>query len=118
MSTVFSNTFFSSTVFGVPVGLAYHLVSWIALILAPLLGGLAAAAAIIAFTMLIRLLLLPLSYIAVRGSVRGEGTRARLQPKVADLQRRHAQDPQRLQRELGALYHAEGAACSVAACRC
>ena len=99
----------SNTVFGVPVDLAYHLVGWIALILAPLLGGLAAAAAIVAFTMLIRLLLLPLSYIAVRGSVRGEGTRARLQPKVADLQRRHAQDPQRLQRELGTLYHAEGA---------
>ena len=100
--------FFSNTIFGVPVDLAYHLVCWIAAILAPLLGGLAAAAAIIAFTVAIRLLLLPLAYFAVRGSVRGEGARARLQPKIAELQRRHARNPQRLQEELGALYRAEG----------
>ena len=81
---------------------------WIAAILAPLLGGLATAAAIIAFTVAIRLLLLPLGYFAVRGSVRGEGARARLQPKIAELQRRHARNPQRLQEELGALYRAEG----------
>jgi YidC/Oxa1 family membrane protein insertase len=98
-----------SLFFGVPVDLAYHLVGWIAAILAPLTGGLATAAAIIAFTMLARLLLLPLSYFAVRGSVRGEGARARLQPRIAELQRRHRHDPQRLQRELGALYRAEGA---------
>ncbi len=100
--------FLSNTVFGVPVELAYHLVCWIAAILAPPLGGLAAAAAIIAFTVAIRLLLLPLGYFAVRGSVRGEGARARLQPKLAELQRRHARNPQRLQEELGALYRAEG----------
>jgi YidC/Oxa1 family membrane protein insertase len=100
--------FFSNTVFGLPVDLAYHLVCWIAAILAPLLGGLATAAAIIAFTAAIRLLLLPLGYFAVRGSVRGEGARARLQPKIAELQRRHARNPQRLQEELGALYRAEG----------
>ena len=98
-----------SLFFGVPVDLAYHLVCWIAAILAPLTGGLATAAAIIAFTVLARLLLLPLSYFAVRGSVRGEGARARLQPRIAELRRRHAKDPQRLQAELGALYRAEGA---------
>src|SRR5580704_13100898 len=97
-----------SLLFGVPVDLAYHLVCWIAAILAPLTGGLATAAAIIAFTVLARLLLLPLSYFAVRGSVRGEGARARLQPRIAELKRRHAKDPQRLQAELGALYRAEG----------
>jgi YidC/Oxa1 family membrane protein insertase len=97
-----------SVFFGIPVDLSYHLVCWIAAILAPLLGGLAAAAAIIAFTMAIRLVLLPLSYFAVRGSVRGEGARARLQPKIAELRRRHARNPQRLQEELGALYRAEG----------
>jgi YidC/Oxa1 family membrane protein insertase len=100
--------FFSNTVFGIPVDLAYHLVCWMAAILAPLLGGLATAAAIIAFTVAIRLLLLPLSYFAIRGSVRGEGARARLQPRIAELKRRHARDPQRLQEELGALYRAEG----------
>jgi YidC/Oxa1 family membrane protein insertase len=98
-----------SLFFGVPVDLAYHLVCWIAAILAPLTGGLATTAAIIAFTVLARLLLLPLSYFAVRGSVRGEGARARLQPRIAELQRRHRNDPQRLQRELGSLYRAEGA---------
>jgi YidC/Oxa1 family membrane protein insertase len=97
-----------SVFFGIPVDLSYHLVCWIAAILAPLLGGLATAAAIIAFTAAIRLALLPLSYFAVRGSVRGEGTRARLQPKIAELRRRHARNPQRLQEELGALYRAEG----------
>jgi YidC/Oxa1 family membrane protein insertase len=97
-----------SVFFGIPVDLSYHLVCWIAAILAPLLGGLATAAAIIAFTLAIRLALLPLSYFAVRGSVRGEGTRARLQPKIAELRRRHARNPQRLQEELGALYRAEG----------
>ena len=97
-----------SLFFGVPVDLAYHLVCWIAAILAPLTGGLATAAAIIAFTVLARLLMLPLSYFAVRGSVRGEGARARLQPKIAELRRRHAKDPQRLQAELGMLYRAEG----------
>ena len=100
--------FSGHTVLGVPVDLAYHLVGWIAVILAPLTGGLATAAAIIAFTMLVRLLLLPLSYFAVRGSVRGEGARARLQPKLAELQRRHAGHPERLQAELGALYRDEG----------
>ena len=100
--------FLSNTVFGIPVDLAYHLVCWIAAILAPLTGGLATAAAIIAFTVAVRLLLLPLSYFAVRGSVRGEGARARLQPRIAELKRRHRNDPQRLQAELGALYRAEG----------
>ncbi len=93
-----------SVLFGMPVNLAYHLVCWVAAILAPLLGGLAAVAAIILFTMLIRLALLPLSYYAVRG----ERARSRLLPQVQDLQRRHAKDPQRLQRELAALYRAEG----------
>ncbi len=93
---------------GIPVDLAYHLVCWTAAILAPLLGSLATAAAIIAFTAAARLLLLPLSYVAVRGSVRGERARARLQPKIAELRRRHRSDPQRLREELAALYRAEG----------
>jgi YidC/Oxa1 family membrane protein insertase len=93
-----------SVLFGMPVDLAYHLVCWLAAILAPLLGGLAAAAAIVLFTMLVRLVLLPLSYYAFRG----ERARNRLLPQVQALQRRHAKDPERLQRELSALYRAEG----------
>lgn len=94
-----------SVLFGMPVDLAYHLVCWFAAILAPLLGGLAAAAAIVLFTMLVRLALVPLSYYAVRG----ERARTRLLPKVQELQRRHAKDPERLRRELSALQRAEGA---------
>lgn len=93
-----------SVLFGMPVNLAYHLVCWFAAILAPLFGGLAAAAAIVVFTMLIRLALVPLSYYAVRG----ERARGRLLPQVQELRRRHAKDPERLQRELKALQRAEG----------
>ena len=93
-----------SVLFGMPVNLAYHLVCWFAAILAPLGGGLAAAAAIVLFTMLVRLALVPLSYYAVRG----ERARGRLLPQVQELQRRHAKDPERLRRELSALQRAEG----------
>jgi YidC/Oxa1 family membrane protein insertase len=93
-----------SVLFGIPVDLAYHLVCWLVAILAPLLGGLAAAAAIVAFTMLVRLVLLPLSYYAFRG----ERARTRLQPRMQELQRRYAKQPERLHRELTALYRAEG----------
>ncbi len=93
-----------SVLFGMPVDFAYHLVCWFAAILAPLFGGLAAAVAIVVFTMLIRLALVPLSYYAVRG----ERARGRLLPQVQELQRRHAKDPEQLQRELKALQRAEG----------
>jgi YidC/Oxa1 family membrane protein insertase len=93
-----------SSLFDVPVGAAYHLVSALAGILAPLPGGLAAAAAIIVFTMAVRLLVLPLSYYALRG----EQARTRLAPQVQELRKHHAHEPQRLQRELSALYRAEG----------
>jgi len=93
-----------SVLFAIPVDLAYHLVCWLAAILAPLPGGLAAAAAIVAFTVAVRLVLLPLSYYALRG----ERARAQLQPQVQELRRRYASQPERLQRELPALYRAEG----------
>jgi len=72
-----------STLLGLPIDVAYHLVSALAGALAPLPGGLAAAAAIIAFTIMVRLLVLPLGYYAFRG----ERARARLAPRVQD--RRH-----------------------------
>ena len=90
--------------FAIPVDLAYHLVCWLAAILAPLPGGLAAAVAIVAFTVAVRLVLLPLSYYALRG----ERARAQLQPRVQELRRRYTRQPERLQRELPALYRAEG----------
>ena len=89
---------------GVPVDAAYHLVSPFVSFLTPLLGGLAAAAAIVGFTVVVRLLLLPLSYRAMRGMA----AQARMAPLVQDLRKRYAGQPDRLQRELTALYRAEG----------
>ena len=56
-----------SSFLGVPVDAAYHLVSGLTGILTPVLGGLAAVAAIVVFTMAVRLLLMPLSLRALRG---------------------------------------------------
>ena len=89
---------------GVPIDAAYHLVCLFAGFLTPLLGGLAAAAAIVGFTMAVRLLLLPLSYRATRGLA----AQARVAPLAQALRKRHAGQPDRLQRELTALYRAEG----------
>jgi YidC/Oxa1 family membrane protein insertase len=89
---------------GVFVEAAYHAVSVIASVLTPLLGGLAAAAAIVLFTMAIRLLVLPLSYRAIRGM----DAQARIAPQVKALRDQHAGQPERLQRELTALYKVEG----------
>jgi YidC/Oxa1 family membrane protein insertase len=85
------------------VSVAYHVVTDLVHFLAPLGGGLAAVVAIIAFTVAIRLLLLPLSYYALRG----QAGQARLQPELAELRRRHGHEPERLQREIGALYQRE-----------
>ena len=93
-----------TSLFGVPVDAAYHLVSALAALLTPPLGGLAAAAAIVAFTLAIRLVLLPLSYRVMRGLA----SQARIAPAVAALRERHAGRPEVLQRELAALYRAEG----------
>jgi YidC/Oxa1 family membrane protein insertase len=87
-----------------PMGVAYHIVFALAQFLAPLPGGLATAAAIIIFTAAVRLLLSPLSYCAYRG----QAGLAALQPKIADLRKRYAHQPDRLQQELTALYRADG----------
>jgi YidC/Oxa1 family membrane protein insertase len=93
-----------TSIFGVPVDAAYHLVSSLVTVLTPLFGGLAAVAAIVAFTMAVRLVLLPLSYRALRGL----NNQARIAPTVAALRKRHAGQPDVLQKELTALYRAEG----------
>ncbi len=92
------------TLFDGAVRAAYHLVSGFAVALVPLAGGLAAAAAIVAFTIAVRLVLLPLSYYAIRG----QAAQARLAPQVMALRQRHARQPDRLQRELSELYRREG----------
>jgi YidC/Oxa1 family membrane protein insertase len=92
------------TLFDGAVSAAYHLVSGFAVALAPLTGGLATAAAIVLFTIAVRLVLLPLSYYAIRG----QAAQARLAPQVMALRKRHAKQPDRLQRELTELYRREG----------
>jgi YidC/Oxa1 family membrane protein insertase len=90
---------------GVAVGAAYHVVSAYVQVLAPVTGSLATVAAIIAFTITVRLLLLPLSLSAARG----QASQARLLPQVTDLRKRHAGHPDRLRIELNALYQRENA---------
>src|SRR6201996_5507680 len=94
-----------SGIFGVPVGAAYHLVFALTHLLTPVAGSVAAVAAIIVFTAAVRLLIAPLSLRALRG----QAATARLAPQVQVLRKRHAGEPERLQRELAALYQREGA---------
>jgi YidC/Oxa1 family membrane protein insertase len=93
-----------SNILGVPVDAAYHLVSGFTSFLAPVLGGAAVVAAIVLVTVAARLVLMPLS---LRG-LRGQAAQARLAPQLADLRKRYAKQPERLQREMTALYQREG----------
>ena len=93
-----------SSFLGVPVDAAYYLVSGLTGILTPALGGLAAVAAIVVFTMAVRLLLMPLSLRALRG----QAAQARLAPQLVALRQRYGKQPERLQREMAALYKREG----------
>jgi YidC/Oxa1 family membrane protein insertase len=92
------------SIFGVPVDALYHLVSGFTALLTPVLGALAAVAAIVAVTMAVRILLMPLSLRALRG----QAAAARLAPQVLALRQRYARQPERLQRELSALHRREG----------
>ena len=89
---------------GVPVDAAYHLVSGLTGALTPVVGSLAAVAAIVAFTVAVRLLLMPLSLRVLRG----QAVQARLVPQLAELRQQHGKQPERLQREVSALYKREG----------
>jgi YidC/Oxa1 family membrane protein insertase len=93
-----------TSLLGVPVDALYHLVTALTSVLTPLLGGLAAVAGIIVVTMAVRLLVLPLSFRAMRG----QAIQARLAPQLQELRKRYGKQPERLQRELTALYQREG----------
>ncbi|MFE9772966.1 YidC/Oxa1 family membrane protein insertase [Streptomyces sp. NPDC005931] len=80
-----------------------HLVGQLADLLQPLFGASAAAAAIVLFTACVRLLVHPLS----RAAARGQKARAQLQPRIAELRRRHGCDPERLQRAVLELHAKE-----------
>jgi YidC/Oxa1 family membrane protein insertase len=93
-----------STLFGVPVDVVYHLVFALTNVLTPVLGGLAAVAGIIVVTIAVRLLVSPLTFRALRG----QAAQTRLAPEVQRLRQRYGKQPDRLQRELTALYQREG----------
>jgi YidC/Oxa1 family membrane protein insertase len=88
----------------VPMGVAYHVVFAIAQFLAPLAAGFATAAAIVAFTVAVRLLLFPLSYHAFRG----QRAMSDFGVKAQEMRVRYASQPDRLQREITELYRQEG----------
>ncbi|MCX5263749.1 YidC/Oxa1 family membrane protein insertase [Streptomyces sp. NBC_00199] len=79
------------------------LVEHLADLLQPLFGAAAAAAAIVLFTALVRLLVHPLS----RAAARGQKARTALQPRIAELRGKHAEDPERLQKAVLELHAAE-----------
>jgi YidC/Oxa1 family membrane protein insertase len=87
-----------STFMSVFAGLVEHLAD----LLQPLCHASAAAAAIVLFTALVRLLVHPLS----RAAARGQRARAVLQPRIAELRKKHAKNPEKLQKAVLEL-HAE-----------
>ncbi|UYM03848.1 YidC/Oxa1 family membrane protein insertase [Solicola gregarius] len=84
---------------------AYWLVTNLSDLLQPLVGAPSAAVAIVLMTVAVRTLLIPVG----RSQVKAGITRRRLAPKIAELRRRHAKKPERLQREITELYAKEKA---------
>jgi YidC/Oxa1 family membrane protein insertase len=78
------------------------LVELLARVLEPVFAVSATAAAIVVFTMLVRIAFHPLA----RAAVRGEKARAALAPQLAVLRKKYAKQPERMQKEIMAL-HAE-----------
>ncbi|MEU3824469.1 membrane protein insertase YidC [Streptomyces sp. NPDC029080] len=79
------------------------LVEQLADLLTPLFHASAAAAAIVLFTALVRLLVHPLS----RAAARGRRAQAALRPRIAELRKKHGKDPRRLQRAVLELHTEE-----------
>ncbi|MFE0137072.1 YidC/Oxa1 family membrane protein insertase [Streptomyces sp. NPDC059037] len=79
------------------------LVGSIADLLQPVFHGSAMAAAIVLFTACVRLLVHPLS----RASARGQKARAKLSPQIAELRKKHAKNPEKLQKAVLELHREE-----------
>ena len=84
---------------------AYSVVTGLQHLLDPVAGGASAALAIVAITLLLRLLLIPVG----RSQVRAEFTRRRLAPRLQELQRRYKGKPEVLQQKMMELYTSEKA---------
>ncbi|NGO77245.1 YidC/Oxa1 family membrane protein insertase [Streptomyces sp. YC504] len=70
----------------------------------PLFQGASVAVAIILFTMAVRLAVHPLS----RAAARGQKARTKLAPQLADLRKKHAKNPEKLQKAMLELHKQEG----------
>ncbi|MEE1814823.1 membrane protein insertase YidC [Streptomyces sp. SP18ES09] len=79
------------------------LVERLADLLQPLFAGTATAAAIVLFTLLVRLAVHPLS----RAAARGQKARTRLAPQLAELRKKHAKNPERMQKAIMELHARE-----------
>ena len=88
-----------------PVSAAQSVLEGLVALLTPVAGGLAAALAIVVLTVAVRLLISPLSWLQARSARRG----AALAPQVAELRKKHSDDPVRLASETLALQRAKGA---------
>ncbi|MGD8167637.1 YidC/Oxa1 family membrane protein insertase [Herbiconiux sp. P16] len=84
---------------------AYSVVLFLSDLLVPFAGVNAAALSIVIITILVRLALIPVGL----SQARAQRMRRRLAPRLAELRRRHASNPERLQRETMALYASENA---------
>ncbi|WP_314428220.1 membrane protein insertase YidC [uncultured Microbacterium sp.] len=82
---------------------AYGALAGLSSLLEPLAGASAAALAVVLVTLLVRALLIPVGI----SQARAEQTRARLAPKLREIQRRHKKNPERLQKEMLELYRTE-----------
>ena len=91
--------------FDAVVGVAHSAIEGLATLLTPTVGGLAAALAIVVCTILVRLLISPLSWLQARSAKRG----AALAPEIAKLREKHKDDPVKLAGETLALQRANGA---------
>jgi YidC/Oxa1 family membrane protein insertase len=83
----------------------YQFVTALSQVLAPFAGSASAALAVVVLTLIVRTLLIPVGM----SQVRAEFTRRRLAPKLAELQRAHAADREKLQRKTMELYAREKA---------
>ncbi|WP_030436370.1 YidC/Oxa1 family membrane protein insertase [Actinoplanes subtropicus] len=95
------------SIFAVPhaiVGAAHSAITLLAGLFVPIAGGAAAALAIVVFTLLIRLLISPLTYQQVRAQRR----QAALAPEIAKLREKHGKDQMTLATETLALQRAAG----------
>ncbi|MFF5280115.1 MULTISPECIES: YidC/Oxa1 family membrane protein insertase [Streptomyces] len=94
-----------------PLNVFASLVERLADLLQPIFATTATAAAIVLFTLLVRAAIHPLS----RAAARGQKARTRLAPQLAELRKKHAKNPERMQKAIMEL-HAEEKVSPLAGC--